>query len=153
MGKRGTKPTPTPLRLLRGNPSRRPLPENEPQPLPLQNPRAPKNLDAVGRAKWDELVPQLRTAGILTEIDIDALNLYCDAWARWTKARDQIKANGATQLTENGFEVASPHVAFLNRAHDDLRRLAAEFGMTPSSRSNVSATPPKPSDKDKEFFG
>ena len=34
MGVRGTLPTPTKIRILNGNPSRRPLPANEPQFTP-----------------------------------------------------------------------------------------------------------------------
>jgi len=44
MGKRGPRRTPTALRILRGNPSGRRLPEDEPTPAPL-----PENVEAALR--------------------------------------------------------------------------------------------------------
>ena len=54
MGKRGPRKTPTALRLLRGNPSGRKIPANEPAPAPLsEHVQAPDWLDEPARREWD----------------------------------------------------------------------------------------------------
>jgi len=64
----------------------------------------------------------------------------CEARADWLSARDEITAaGGETYVTEAGLIKAHPAVAMRNDAARRLQSLLAEFGMTPSSRSKVSA--------------
>ena len=48
MATRGRKPKPTHLKVLAGNPGKRPLPKNEPKPKPIA-PRCPQWLDPIAR--------------------------------------------------------------------------------------------------------
>jgi phage terminase small subunit len=68
MAVRGRKPKPTHLKVLSGNPGRRPLPESEPKPQPVAPP-CPDWLPEEARAKWDELAPELERLGLLTAVD------------------------------------------------------------------------------------
>jgi len=43
--------------------------------------------------------------------------------------------------TPNGFEQPSPWLSITNKALEQLRGFAAEFGMTPATRSRVEALP------------
>ena len=43
--------------------------------------------------------------------------------------------------SHNGFPVQSPYLAVANRALEQLRSLLSEFGMSPASRTKVSASP------------
>jgi hypothetical protein len=53
MGRRGPRPEPSSLKLLKGNPGKRPLNEREPKP-PAGAPEAPAHLDEEARREWIE---------------------------------------------------------------------------------------------------
>src|ERR1051325_3456696 len=87
MGKRGPAPTPTALKLLRGNPGRRPLNVDEPQPPPVEagSPLAkcPKWLTGDARTLWNRVAPGAIRSGLLTEVDLPAFEALCQSYARW----------------------------------------------------------------------
>jgi P27 family predicted phage terminase small subunit len=145
---RGRKPKPTYLKLLNGNPGKRPLNEHEPQPQPEREiPPAPLELSAEARTEWDRVAGELSRLGTLTVVDRAALAAYSQAYGRWIQAergiaqmaeRDQL-TGGLMIKTTNGNAVQNPLVGMANRAMADMVRYAAEFGMTPSSRSRIAA--------------
>lgn len=71
----GRKPKPTFLKLLQGNPGKRELPQNEPQPAKPKGavPKAPRHLSDPARKQWRVVAKQLAGANILTELDAHAL--------------------------------------------------------------------------------
>src|ERR1041385_3209826 len=77
MGIRGTLPTPTKIRILNGNPSRRPLPVNEPQFTP-GIPDRPTGMSPGARKQWDGLVGEMADAGVLRRVDGGALAMLCE---------------------------------------------------------------------------
>ena len=97
---RGPRPRPTHLRLLQGNPSKRPINRNEPKPPVLATVPAPPahlhSLDA--RAEWERLAPGLHVMGLLTEFDLMPLSAYCQAYARWLQAEKALLAMGAADM-------------------------------------------------------
>ena len=134
MGKRGPRPKPTALRVLEGNPSKRPLPPNEPKPPSISAPAAPLTLDAVGRTEWRRLAPQLQTLGLLTEIDRSALEVCCQIYSelrqlrlqrrRWLRDKDKRDAIWRVDSA-------------LDRKGGLYRQYLAEFGLTPAARTRV----------------
>ena len=154
MAPRGRRPTPTKLRVLRGNPARRPLNAAEPAPDPAPV-TAPTWLAGAALAEWTRLAPILHRLGLLTEIDGAALATYCQAWARWREAEDQITKFGMVIKGKGGFPVLSPYVAVANRAMAQMKGFLVEFGMTPSARSRVHASADRdtPADPFAEFDG
>ena len=141
---RGRKPKPTYLKLLNGNPGKRPLNEHEPKPEPTI-PAAPSELSAEARVEWDRVAGELSRLGTLTVVDRAALAAYSQAYGRWIQAergiaqmaeRDQLTA-GLMIKTTNGNAIQNPLVGMANRAMADMVRYATEFGMTPSSRSRI----------------
>lgn len=146
---RGRKPTPTALKLVRGNPGKRPLPENEPTPKGEAD--MPDWLTPAAAEHWPLVAKQLREAGVLTAIDSAALALYCEAFARWRDATDKVTRYGSVVKTPNGFPVQSPYLAIANKAHEQMTKLLVEFGMTPSSRTRVSKAPDETPDEYAQF--
>jgi P27 family predicted phage terminase small subunit len=143
MGRRGPTRTPTALRILRGNPSRRPLPTNEPHPAALAADVAPPAwLDDAARDEWRRLAPLLANNGLLTVLDADALAMYCRAFASWREATHRLATEGVVINAPSGYPMASPWLAIARREEATLYRLMREFGLTPASRTNVMATPP-----------
>ena len=133
---RGPKPKPTKLKVLHGNPGRRPLNDREPAPAP-HSLEPPAWIDGDALAEWRRLAPLLHRLGLLTEIDEQALTSYCQTWARWKAAELQIRKHGMVLRGKGGFPVISPYVAVANRSLAHLKQLLAEFGMTPAARTRV----------------
>ena len=80
MGLRGPPPQPTSLRVLYGNPGKRPINGREPQPR-TKRPQCPDYLDDAARQEWRRLVPILSRMRVLTEADGIALGSLCQQYA------------------------------------------------------------------------
>ncbi|KNA31037.1 terminase [Burkholderia pseudomallei] len=148
---RGRKPTPTALKLVRGNPGKRPSNDAEPMPAPSRDLECPDWLSAAAKPHWPAIAEQLHTAGLLTQIDTTALGLYCEAFARWKDANDKVVKLGAVVKSSHGYPIPSPYLQIANQAYAQLTRLLTEFGMTPSSRSRVTAKKPDPAEQYAKF--
>lgn len=145
MGRRGPKPLPSNVRRLFGQTGGgRPVPKNEPIP-PANRPEPPSWLNAIGRKEWDRISGVLYAIGTLTEIDQAMLAAYCMAFARYVQAeRDLERAakkdsatHGAVIATASGNEIQNPLMGVVNTLRRDMQRLGAEFGLSPSSRSQI----------------
>src|SRR5689334_92750 len=134
----GRKPKPTALKLLAGNPGKRALNYAEPKPKVIL-PRPPAHLSEDEKNKWKLIVHELHPLGLVTTIDKDALAMYCVIYVRWIKAEKMVREKGEIIKTATGNIIQNPYLSIANRALEQLNKLGAEFGMTPSSRSRVKA--------------
>lgn len=82
---RGRKPKPAALKLLDGNPGKRPIRGVEPRP-PGGKPSCPAHLSPTAKAEWKRLAGALHQVGLLTSADRAALAAYCQAYGRWVEA-------------------------------------------------------------------
>lgn len=137
-----SRPTPTALKLARGNPGKRPINKLEPKPSSADVLRSPAGMNAQARKRWRQVARHLHDSGILTVLDTGALRLYCDAYARYLDASDIIEAEGLIIETEYT-KKANPAVAILNQSADCMLKIMRDFGMTPSSRTGLEVLPPK----------
>jgi P27 family predicted phage terminase small subunit len=160
---RGAKPTPAPLRLLRGNPGQRPLPAGNPQPLRLDRvPDPPEDVarSDYARSEWNRMAPELWRLNLLTIADVQPLGLYCTAYARWRDAEDALYAvakddpvfKGLVVDGAMGGKIANPLVKIASTAGLNLLRYAVEFGFTPSSRTRITGSAAA-DDPDRKFSG
>src|SRR3990167_3655274 len=117
----GRKPTPTAMKLLAGNPGKRPLNRRAPKPT-LGVPPCPKWLSLEARKEWRWVVKELAQAGVLSRIDRTMLAVYCHLVAEFVQA------------AAKGESVIPAKIA-------QIRALASEFGLTPSSRARLSTLP------------
>ena len=152
---RGSKPLPTATKELSGNPGHRALNKAEPQPeRGSRVPAPPDYLTGEAVKKWRKLAGQLHRTGVLTDVDHDSLARYCVQYQRWIKAEKALAKDGEVVKTTKGNYVQNPWLAISNRSLAQLNQLAAEFGITPSSRTRVKANPPEEEEKlEKELFG
>ena len=139
---RGRRPKPTRLKVLTGNPGKRPLNASEPMPEPSV-PECPPELGPVAKREWDRLVNELAALRLLTNLDRGALASYCGAYALWAEAMENIQKYGTMVKSPSGYPIQSPYLAVANRQAEIMMRIASEFGFTPASRSRIS-TPQKP---------
>jgi P27 family predicted phage terminase small subunit len=156
MAIRGGKPTPTSIKLLTGNPGQRPLQANEPKPK-SRKPTAPAHLNDDAKDEWARIADELDALGILSGLDRAALGAYCQAYGRWAQAERALskmknQADGLIIKTISGNMIQNPLVGVANKAMADMVRYAAEFGMTPSARSRISASEPGDDDPANEYL-
>ena len=80
--------------------------------------------------------------------------MYCQAWGDHVKAEYMIRKLGHVITTTNGNIIQSPWVGISNKAKLTAHKFLVEFGLTPASRSKVSASDPKEKGADKKdrFF-
>ena len=147
----GRKRVPTALRVLRGNPRQHAIPANEPKPE-VGIPTRPKWLAPEARREWRRVAGQLEDLGILTIVDRAALAAYCQAWARAVAAEKVIAKDGETFTTPNGYIQQRPEVSIAQKQWQLVAKFAAEFGLTPSSRSRISVPEAKRPDGFEEYL-
>jgi phage terminase small subunit len=133
MGRRGPQPRPTALKVLRGNPGRRPLNPTEPKPQPLESIEPPAWRTAEAAAIWREDAPHVHQLGLLTRLDRRQFGVYRTHQARW----QALCAKGADDHTTIGL---------LRREAEVVQRLAARFGLDPASRTALKVETPKAAD-------
>ncbi len=134
---RGRTPKPTRLKILTGNPGKRPLNTSEPEPEPAI-PECPAELGPVARREWDRLTGELSKLKLLTNLDRAALAAYCGAYALWAEATEAIQKFGTMVKSPSGYPIQSPYVSIANRQAEIMMRISSEFGFTPASRSRIS---------------
>lgn len=142
----GRRPTPTHLKILAGNPGKRPLPKEEPKPE-IVAPDPPEWLEGEALREWDRIVPELLKLKLISELDRTGVVAYCVAYDRYVSANMDIRTLGSIIITTNGNIIQNPAVGIANTSVDIMRKFLIEFGMTPASRTKVS-TPGKPKAKD-----
>ena len=119
------------MRLVRGGGPKRATPRKP------RAPRCPSFLGPVARREWRRLAGDLASRGLLTNLDRAAFAIYCQAWEHVVQSQELVARHGLVSEAEDGSCGPSPHFAVLSAASETLTRIAAEFGMTPASRSRI----------------
>ena len=136
-------PVPFPLKVLRGNPGRRPL-RPEPQPtIPKTCPDPPSFIVGYAADEWWMVAPELHALGLLTRIDVPSLAAYCSAYGHWRQASESLAKmaandpimNGKIIKTKYGDAVQNPLVSIARKHAADMAKYAGEFGLTSAARS------------------
>ena len=84
---RGRKPKPTNLKILNGNPGKRPLNKKEPKPkVTPSGPYCPRWPESYAKDEWQRISKELKGLGLLTDIDVTAMAAYCQTYKRWRVA-------------------------------------------------------------------
>jgi P27 family predicted phage terminase small subunit len=133
---RGRKPKPTWLKLVAGNPGKRPLNVDEPQPSSdLKDP--PDWFTNSQRAEWDAVIASA-PPGLLKQIDASIVTVYAVAADLHREASQKVLKYGTTIKTPiTGSPMQSPYVSIMNKQAQIMMRAAIELGFSPSSRSRI----------------
>lgn len=153
------KVIPVSVQLAKGNPNRLTKAEIEAR-LDAEENFKPKSdnisppdwLDKIGKKEWLRVANELEDLNILTNVDIAALGMYCDAYSKYQLATKKINEEGmfieytnkagATNVIEHPAVKAQVKYAEL------IKKLCSEFGLTPSSRAKI--TLPKQEEEKEE---
>ena len=139
---------PTSLKILRGNPGKRPLPKNEPMPAVAVGAEPPEGMQPLAVTHWRYLAPLLEGMRVLTDADLSALEVVCDLYARWKTATQKAWKLGMLYCPEGysadgkplGPLKVNPYIRIAQDAEKSYLRALAAFGMTPESRGRVETT-------------
>lgn len=155
---RGRKPKPLELIKLQGNPGKRPIPTDTPQPIKLFNvPDAPAHLDIIGKEIWNYLAPRLVKCGIITEIDIYVLENCCVALSIARKAAHELQKTSLifASKNEDGSNKSvhkTPYLSVWREALAEFDSNGAKLGLSPSDRVRLRGIGKKEEDEFDEFL-
>jgi P27 family predicted phage terminase small subunit len=133
------------MKKLAGNPGKRPLNENEPQPR-AASARVPHGLTPGAQKYWRGMARDLIALEVLTVSDVPAFILMAEHYAVARQAAHDLVQDGKLKLTvidTNGNERKAPLLQVLRDNAAAYRMFAVEFGMTPSSRGRIKVGPPE----------
>lgn len=139
MAQRGRKPKPTALKVLEGNPGKRPLNGNEPKPEKVA-PKCPTWLEPEAKKEWRRMTKTLEAIGVLTQVDTTAFAGYCQAYARWKEAEEFLSKHGTIFKTPSGYIQQVPQVSIAQTYLKIMKDFCSEFGLTPAARSRISVS-------------
>lgn len=146
MGARGPAPKATNMRILEGNPSRRPINTDEPQPE--SGAVCPYWVTDGARQVWDEVAPILINCGILTVADQVMFAAWCDAVANYKAVSLEIDAVISVPLegdTEPVYaqKVIKSLIASQRNYAELMIRFGTKFGLSPGDRTGLKVNKPK----------
>jgi P27 family predicted phage terminase small subunit len=137
---RGRRPTPSHLKLVKGNPGKRAVNKREPKPK-REIPSPPACLGPVALVAWGKFAGIVDRMGVLTEADSAALERLCQTYAEVERYRELVLDDGPTyqSTTKDGNVLikANPAVAMLADADRRFKSYLVEFGLTPAARGKV----------------
>lgn len=153
---KGRKPTPTALKLIKGNPGKRAINKHEPKPEDAGI-EPPYWLNPEAAAVWNEIAPNLSGVGLLTVADIHMLGMGCIAIAQFRTAANQtgdelVKAKTVEDKDGAPVEIGhhvNPWLVAQSMSFKQAMAVLAQFGMSPAARSRVVAEPQSEDGKDK----
>ena len=137
MGKRGTKKKPTALKMLSNKKFHGQGRENEPQP-DIEIPECPDFLAEDAIKEWEYMAPILQEHGLITKLDKALFAAYCQGYGTWAEISRMLKDTKLIYKTEKGNITVNPLVWLQGKALGHMIKAAVQFGLSPSSRSDVS---------------
>ncbi len=138
---RGRKRKATVLKLIDGNPGKRPINGHEPRP-PGTMPTCPAHLSPTAKTEWKRLGKILNEIGLLTQIDRTVLAAYCQAYGRWVEAERKLAETPTLLKTPAGYIQISPWITVANKQLELMAKFMAELGLTPASRCRIAVDVP-----------
>ena len=125
---------------------------DEPKPE-VTVPECPRGMSGIAKREWLRITTHLYDLGLVSEIDLMALAVYCDAVQMYVAMRKYIKKQH--KKLDDGTVLRGEVAYFYGRnaqtqseynamkaAADTILAVSKQFGMTPSSRSRMTIEKP-----------
>ena len=132
------KMIPTKIKLVKGTFRKNRANPNEPI-YPSEIPESPKHLNELGKVEWDRMSKIFLNQGLLSQVDMACLASICQLYGRWAQAESDLNESTLLIKTTSGNIIQNPLLGIANTALKLMNKCLLEFGMTPASRSKVSA--------------
>lgn len=165
MGRRGPAPAPSWLELVKGNPGKRKLNINEPQPKKITWQEPPEYFNDDLRKVWFQVCKELNELGILATCDKFLMERYCVFLQKWRECRIfiserlggrfsyPVKSPAVPELrnaaghiiraaipSEIKYFKPFPEVRMLQELSSHLIHIEDRFGLSPSARSRITTS-------------
>lgn len=114
----------------------KPAPAKDAEAL-TKAPAAPSYLSSHAKAEWKRIMPQLIARRIITRADLAGIENYCTAAGAVRQIAELINAMPVPDLKLAGLQIRYAQTA---------RQLAAEYGLTPTSRARIGSAAPEDDD-------
>lgn len=156
--KKGGQPTPPSLKILKGTfrEDRHGAKESVGDEQVLQKvPAFPAGVNAVFKKWWTRYCTDLIGVGVLTQRDLAAVHMLCDAHAELEAVQQRLNEAGDSGLlyfiTDAGTYARHPGISHSANLRKQIESYQHKLGMDPTSRIRV--TPKVPVDKKKKVAG
>lgn len=153
-GTRGPLPKPAALKVLEGNPGKRPLDLAAGVNPRIEIPSPPKHLSQEAKKEWKRITPLLEELGLISGLDRTALALYCQAVGRLAELETAFNGmvarlveqgvdyadavyQASYAVTPSGYAQQSVIVQLLGKHREQVNRYLAHFGLSPAARGRV----------------
>ncbi len=104
--------------------------------------KAPTFLNKYGKAFFESYRDKLSESFVLTETDIETLELLSAEYGKYVEAQYKLKKEGyvvkGTNKNGSSYEMVSPWVNIANNAFKNYNSLMGKFGLSPSERQKIS---------------
>ncbi len=97
-------------------------------------PPVPKHLAPHAKAEWRRIMPQLISRRIITKADLAGVESYCVAVGAAKQIAETMTKGDLPDLKLGGLQI---------RYMQTARQLAAEYGLTPTSRARIGSAAPE----------
>jgi P27 family predicted phage terminase small subunit len=125
---------PNALKLLEGNPGKRPIkkgPDNKADKL-----HCPAWLNIEAKREWKKIVPYLKKAGFINNGDKAVLASYCQNYARWKQAETALDNEDLKVIGRAGY-MPNPLAKMSAQYHAMMNTAIKKLGLSPSDRANL----------------
>jgi len=116
----------------------------------VNNIKAPNWLSPFAKKEFKKMVKELLEVELVTNVDVNALALYCDAYDNYVECTRIIQEEGLmVEYTNKAAEtnkVPHPLLTKQKGLFEQMKSLSTEFGLTPAARAKIAI--PKPVEKE-----
>lgn len=102
--------------------------------------RVPKHLSEEAKKEWRRLMKLYRRmdADILSDLDKNALSIYCEAYAIWKRAHDVwVKHQQVVSTNEDAQKIIDKTFKTMEKQSDIMRKFSEQLCLTPVGRARM----------------
>lgn len=154
MSTRGPKPQSAQVHYLTGGADKRDHSGQLDAHVACEVPACPSWLSKDAKKVWKYITKELERYGMISKLDRHTLATYCSAVAMFEQTErkiQELEVEGKTALTSKtpqGYEQVSALWVIRNKAFDQIKVIAEQFGLTPSARARVKVKDPNQGELD-----
>lgn len=137
---RGRSPKPSHLKIVEGNRGKRALNKQEPDPAYLNDLTAPDYFSPSAKLIWDEIVPELRAAKLLTAVDVPMLHMACEAIASYRRAAAKCDLEYQGEYAGDRKSISYWEM-IKSMSFKQCMNALQQFGMSPAARTRIAIQP------------
>jgi P27 family predicted phage terminase small subunit len=125
---------PTNLKLLEGNPGKRPI-KKQPK-LEIKKLKCPIWLNKEAKKEWKRVFTLLEKSGLISDIDMTIFAMYCQNYARWKQAEEELNSEKLKISGQRG-PIINPLIKISQTYQTRLKISIEKLGLSPSDRANL----------------